>query len=158
MNKQVPVNYMQRSREYYAAQGFEKPYHWAEYSEIPWHEPEKSIADSKVTFVTTAVPNGSIPKLSREASSHKMDSMPDEFRTDELSWDKEATHTRDPGSYIPFKALEKLTAEGHVGSIARNFHFVPTDYSKRNTIESDAPKILEVCQQDEVDIAILVPL
>jgi len=35
---------------------------------------------------------------------------------------------------------------------------VPTDYSQRRTLEQDAPEILRRCREDEVDVALLVPL
>ena len=38
------------------------------------------------------------------------------------------------------------------------FYTVPTDYSKRNTEEVDAPEILRLFREDGVDIALLVPL
>jgi hypothetical protein len=56
------------------------------------------------------------------------------------------------------EVLEELVADNRVGRLADRFHFVPTDYSQRNTLEKDAPAILEACRQDEVDIAILIPL
>ena len=153
-----PVKYMQRSREYYFAQGFEKSYQWAQNDDIPWHPPRKPLNQCTVTFVTTAVPDGTISKLSRTATSHKISDMPSAFRTNELAWDKDVTHTDDTGSFIPLAALRTLTDEGVIGRIAPRFHFVPTDYSQRNTIECDAPAILQACRKDEVDIAILVPL
>lgn len=154
----IPVKYMQRSREYYAAQGFDKFYQWAHNDSIPWHTLTKPLSESTVTFITTAVPDGSIAKMTRSASSHAMADMPDSFRTDELSWDKEATHTRDRSSYIPLAALQSLSEEGVIGKVASRYHFVPTEYSQRNTIENDAPAILRACQEDAVDIALLVPL
>jgi hypothetical protein len=153
-----PVKYMQRSREYYSAQGFGKSYQWAQNDDIPWQLLNKPLNQCSVTFVTTAVPDGTIPKFSRAASSYRISDMPKAFVTDELAWDKDATHTNDTGSFIPLDALRTLINEGVIGRLAPRFHFLPTDYSQRNTIESDAPAILQACQKDEVDIAILVPL
>ena len=153
-----PVQYMQRTREYYFAQGFDKAYQWAQHDDIPWQPLRKPLNQSTVAFITTAVPHGTIAKLSRSASSLSIGELPIEFRTDELSWDKEATHTDDVNSFIPMQALRTLAEESVIGKLAARFHFVPTDYSQRNTSESDAPRILEACLQDEVDVAILVPL
>jgi D-proline reductase (dithiol) PrdB len=153
-----PVKYIQRTREYYSAQGFEKSYQWAQNDDIPWHSPRKPLNQCSVTFVTTAAPDGAIPRLSRTASSHRISEMPKVFRTDELAWDKNATHTDDIGSFIPLDALRTLADENVIAQLAPRFHFVPTDYSQRNSTESDAPAILQACQKDEVDIAILVPL
>lgn len=154
----LPLEYMARTRAYYAAQGFDQFYQWAHSITRPLLKISKPLSECNITFVTTAVPDGTIPKMKRAASSHLISEMPENFRTDELSWDKEATHTRDRNSYIPLKGLRQLLEEGVIGSIAKRYHFVPTEYSQRNTIEKDAPSILKACNEDQVDIAILVPL
>ncbi|MFT5212220.1 MAG: D-proline reductase (dithiol) PrdB [Flavobacterium sp.] len=153
-----PVSYMQRTRSYYKAQGFDKYYTWAKGENDFQHKLSKPLNDCRVTFVTTAVPDGRIPKMARTASSQSISTMPDRFRTDELSWDKEATHTDDRGSYVPLLPLLKLQDEGVIASIANRYHFVPTEYSQSKTIDHDAPAILKACLEDEVDIAILIPL
>ena len=33
----VPIAYMQRTREYYAALGYGEPYRWAHFAEVPFH-------------------------------------------------------------------------------------------------------------------------
>ena len=78
--------------------------------------------------------------------------------TEELSWHKTVTHTDDVNSFIPLKQLMVLENEGGIGSLAPRFHSVPTEYSQRTTLEYDAPEILARLREDEVDIAILVPL
>ena len=52
----VPVGYMQRLREYYLALGYDNPYRWAHYAEVPFCRPTKPIAQSRVGLVTTAAP------------------------------------------------------------------------------------------------------
>lgn len=153
-----PIEYMARTRAYYTAQGFDQSYQWANSKNRPQHRISKALNKCNVTFVTTAVPNGQIPKMLRSASSHPISDIPDNFRTDELAWDKEATHTRDRNSYIPLKGLLTLLDEGVIGSIAPRYHFIPTEYSQANTIKKDAPAILQACLNDQVDIAIFVPL
>jgi hypothetical protein len=153
-----PVKYIEKTRSYYEAQGFDRAYKWANNAGIPWHRLSKPLSECNVTFIVTAVPDGTIPKLSRQGGSFALDEMPDAFRTDELSWDKQATHTRDRESYIPMVALQQLAEEGVIGSVSARYHFVPTEYSQSNTLNSDAPAIRDACLADEVDIAILVPL
>jgi len=149
---------MVRTQAYYAAQGFDQAYQWASAEVRPKHKILKALSECKITFITTAVPDGSVPKMLRTASSHLMSDMPEYFRTDELAWDKDATHTRDRNSYIPLHGMITLLSDGIIGSIAERYHFVPTEYSQRNTIEKDAPVILQACRKDQVDIAILIPL
>jgi len=152
-----PIAYIERTRRYYEAQGF-GPYQWAQHDEIPWQPLNKPLAECRVAIVTTAVPDGSIAKPIRTASSWRLDQAPERFRTDELSWDKINTHTDDRCSYFPLEALENLAASGVIGSLATRFHFVPTEYSQRNTTTDDAPVVVQACVEDEVDIAILIPL
>ena len=154
----APALYMEKTRRYYQAQGFEKAYQWAQFDEIPFSPLSKALEECTIALITTAVPDGAVPKLLRKASSLNLDQVPDQFFTDDLSWDKEATHTDDRQSYFPLEACQSLVEEGTLGQLAPRFHFVPTDYSQRHTIEDDAPSIVAACLEDEVDIAILIPL
>ena len=61
-------------------------------------------------------------------------------------------------SFLPIARLREYVTQGRLGSLASRFHGVPTDYSQRATIETDAPQILERCLEDGVDVALLVPL
>ena len=51
----VPIPYMQRTRDYYQALGF-SPYRWAHFAEVPFTPPAKPLAESRVTLITTAAP------------------------------------------------------------------------------------------------------
>ena len=152
------VQYMERTRLYYRAQGFKNDYAWAHFDETPFHHPGKPLSGCRVTVVNTAVTHGDIPKAIRKAESIPFSQVPDHFLTSELAWDKETTHTDDRQSYFPLEVLQQLRNEGIIGSIAVRYHFVPTQYSHRATIEEDAPAITAACIEDEVDIAILIPL
>ena len=78
--------------------------------------------------------------------------------TDDLAWDKEATHTRDPETFLPIEACRYWIESGALGGLTERFHGVPTEYSKRRTIEQDAPDILARLREDGADAALLVPL
>lgn len=155
----APVKYIKRTRDYYRAQGFEKDYIWAHHEEIPFTRLTKPLASCTVTVVTTAVADpDKVPKSLREAESIPFEQVPADFYTDDLAWDKDTTHTRDRGSYFPLEPLRNLESEGYIGKLAPRFHFVPTEYSQRMTTTRDAPAILAACREDEVDVAVLVPL
>jgi hypothetical protein len=164
MAEQTPLSdypfiaYMERTRRYYRAQGFDSDYTWAHHTHSPFTRLAKPLSESRVTLVTTAVPEPEIPKPVRRASSHLFTETPDKFDTDELSWDKDSTHTDDRQSYFPLEILETLVAEGMLGQLADHYHFVPTQYSQRATIEEDAPQIARACLEDGVDVAILIPI
>jgi hypothetical protein len=78
--------------------------------------------------------------------------------TDDLSWDKDATHTDDLGSFLPIAQLQAAAAVGRIRSISPRIYGVPTDYSQRRTRELDAPALLDLIREDDVDALILVPL
>ena len=103
-------------------------------------------------------PHTIVLRGSKQVWSGPTDAPPERLFTDDLAWDKEATHTRDVESFLPIRRLQELASAGRIGRVAKRFHGVPTDYSQRRTIEQDAPQILERCREDGVDVALLVPL
>jgi hypothetical protein len=158
------VSYIDRTREFYAAQGYERPYRWAHFRDVPFLRLPKPLAECRVTLVTTASPvRGQRPRdgvLRGDKSvwSGPTAEPPERLYTDDLAWDKGATHTDDVESFLPLRQLAGFASEGRIGSVAPRFHGVPTDYSQRNTCEQDAPEILRRCTEDGVDVALLVPL
>jgi D-proline reductase (dithiol) PrdB len=158
MGATTPVNYMQRTREYYAAHGYEKPYVWAQFDDIPFTPLAKPLADSKVTIVTTSMPDSSYVKKQRRFHKGDLHNPPHGFFTDDLFWDRDATHTNDVNSYFPAQQLAAEVAAGTVGSLAPHYYGVPTSYSHRQTLTRDAQAVLQSCLEDEVDVALLVPL
>lgn len=153
-----PIDYMQRTRDFYRAQGFDKDYVWAHYEEIPFTPLRKPLSECTVAIVTTAVIESDIPKSMRKARSYALADLPAQLDTNDLAWDKATTHTDDRQSYFPLEALQELVANRTIKKLAPRFHFIPTEYSQRNTLELDAPTILGACKEDGVDIALLVPL
>ena len=158
------VSYIDRTREFYAAQGYENPYRWAHFDEVPFARLAKPLSECRVALVTTAsVYRGQSPKDgvlrgAKQVWSGPTDAPPKRLYTDDVAWDKEATHTDDVDSFLPIHPLEALASAGRIGSLAPRFHGVPTDYSQRRTLEQDAPEILSRCREDGVDVALLVPL
>ncbi|MDP6375920.1 MAG: hypothetical protein QF921_05890 [Pseudomonadales bacterium] len=152
------VPYMERSRLYYEAQGFEKPYVWATHEEVPLAPLARALADCTLTVITTASLCERLPLKPRSVTSGETANMPERLYANDLSWDKEATHLEDLNSYFPIDHLNALADSGRIGALARRFHCAPTEYSQRKTNEADAPDILARCQEDGVDIALLIPL
>ena len=161
-----PVSYIDKSREYYAAQGYSEPYNWAHNASVPFTPLSKALSDCRAGIFTTSTPltiNDStetnlILRSSKEAYAEPIDPAPSAMYTQDLSWDKEATHTRDVETFLPIKTLQALASEGLIHSVSDRFYGVPTEYSQRRTTDVDAPKLLRFCRDDQVDVAILVPL
>ena len=51
-----PVPYMERTRAYYAAQGFDKAYAWARFDDVPFAPLSRPLAQAKLAIITTASP------------------------------------------------------------------------------------------------------
>ncbi len=154
----APVAYMDRTRAFYEAQGFERSYRWAHHDDAPWAALPKPLSRCTLGLVTTASRHPRAELEPRKVDSGDMADPPARLFTDDLSWDKEATHTDDVNSFCPFAALEALVEAGRLGALAPRFHCVPTEYSQRATIDHDAPEILRRLREDGADIALLVPL
>jgi len=158
------VSYIDLTREYYAAQGYERSYQWARHREVPFAKLPRPLSECSVTLVTTASPHrdqrprDGVLRADKSVWSGPTSEPPDRLYTDDLAWDKGATHTDDVESFLPVRHLEAFASEGRIGSVAAHFHGVPTDYSQRNTCEQDAPEILRRCREDGAEAALLVPL
>ena len=152
------VSYIDKSREYYAAHGYEQPYRWASYDNVPffkWADKGIDLASATVGVVTTAFPAVFIaPKKVYAGASAP---VPDAMFTEDVSWDKDATHTNDVGSFLPLAALHSLAEEGVIGRVSERFYGVPTEKSQRRT-HADAAEIVACAKEDGVDAMILVPL
>lgn len=158
------VSYIDKSREFYLAHGYGNPYRWAHHDEAPFTALRKPLAESRVALITTASliegeadPDPDSMPLG-ESYAAPVDPPPARLYTQHRSWDKDATHTEDLDSFFPIHHLQECAVAGRIGEVAPRFFGVPTDYSQRRTIEQDAPRVLEWCREDGVDVAVLVPL
>lgn len=162
--QRTAVSYIDRTREYYAAQGYDRPYAWARHLDAPFARLEKPLSECRVAVVTTAspwtagLPADGVPRSGQRVWSGPTAEPPEKLYTGDRAWDREATHTDDVESFLPLASLKAHAEAGRIAGLAQRFHGVPTDYSQRNTLEKDAPEILERCREDSADIALLVPL
>ena len=159
------VSYIDKSRKYYSAQGYTRPYQWVYHKEVPFKRLSKPLSDCTVGVVTTATLPALWQNLSEGQSfpkkrpyAEKSYPVPEALYTKDLEWDKDTTHTDDLDTYLPLNRLQELRRSGLFGNLSRRFYGVPTSYSQRQTRESDAQMIFNWCEEDGVDIAILVPL
>lgn len=158
--QRIFVSYIDKSREYYLAQGYGNPYRWAYHEDSPFCRLAKPLSDCRIGLVTTAsLPEVatrdafSVPKVVYSAPT---DPPPESLFTQHRSWDKEATHTDDLDSFAPLNRLREAAAAGRIGSLSPRFYGAPTEYSQRKTNEIDGPEILRLCREDRVD-AVLLP-
>ncbi len=160
------VSYIDRTREYYAAQGYLQAYAWPRHDEVPYTPLRKSLSQCRVGLVTTAGTPQAEVKLDslglglavRELYTQPVNPPPTRLFTKDLGWDKEATHTEDVDSFLPINRLSEYAADGRIGSVSPRFYGVPTDYSQSRTSQRYAPRILEWCREDSVDAVLLSAL
>jgi hypothetical protein len=155
------IRYMERTRQYYRALGYRQDYVWAHFADVPFARLDQPLAQSRIALITTARPLGLVNRDAhgiRHVWSGAVEPPPESLFTDHVAWDKQSTHTRDRGSYLPIEAASELAAEGLIAGIAARFHGVPTEYSQRKTLEEDAPEVLARVRAGGADAALLCPL
>ena len=164
----VPIPYMRRTRDYYAAIGYSTPYRWAHYLAAPFTKLAKPLSQSKVALVTTAAPyqpgkgdqgpgaayNGSAKFYAVYSGDTARDH---DLRISHIGYDRTHTSATDSGTWFPLPALRQAAAAGRIGAVAARFHGAPTNRSQRVTLETDAPEILARICEDGADVAIIVP-
>ena len=164
----VPIQYLKRTRDWYLALGYDNPYRWAHFHDVPFAPLEKPLARSTVAIVTTAAPfqpdkgpQGPGAPYNASAKFYAVysgdTSQEHDLRISHVGIDRKHTSMEDARCWFPLHALRDAVAAGRVGAIARRFHGAPTNRSQRHTIDVDCPEILARCREDGVDAAILVP-
>lgn len=161
------VRYMERIREYYLNQGYEKPYNWANFDHVPFAPLKKPLSESRVALFSTS--DVSVRRASGDALPATETTVGDVYSVPwntplenlysrQESFDRYATNLDDLNSYLPLTRLEEFVEAGRIGSVSKNFHNVNRGYSKRLMSETSAPAALEKCRGEGADIAILTPV
>ena len=162
------VRYMERTREYYLAEGYKTAYKWAHFEDVPFAALKKPLAQCRVGLVTTSdialkTETGEHEKhdpatLAGNVYSIPFDTQPERLYSRNEHYDRHATTLDDVNAYCPVVRLRELAAAGRIGSVAPRFHGVYTSYSQRVTMERDAPEVLKRCREDGVDVVLLTPV
>jgi len=163
----MPVPYIERTRDYYSALGYVTPYEWAHYSNVPFQRLRKPLSDCRVALITTAAPfrpdkGDQGPGAPYNAAAkffaiYSGDSTSDpDLRISHIAIDRKHTTAEDSATWIPLPALRRTVAKGRIGAVAPRFHGTPTRRSQRTTIDVDAVEVASRCKADHADAAILV--
>jgi D-proline reductase (dithiol) PrdB len=156
-----PIRYMERTRLYYRALGYENDYVWATFDDVPFARLAKPLARARIALITTASP-ADLSNRDRNGDKHVWSGPVtpplSALFTENLAWDKESTHMHDRGSYLPIKVASEVASEGVLGGLTARFHGLPTEYSQRKTMTQDAPEVLARLREDGADGAILCPI
>ena len=162
----TPVGYMARIRDYYLAQGYEKPYSWAHFDEVPFQPLQKPLAESRLTLLSTAdvslrSDGGALGEA--ETTVGDVYALPFETPTAALysrqeSFDRYATDLEDIDAFLPLSRLRECAEAGRIGGLTENFFNLNRGYSKQLMSETTAPLALAKCREEGADIALLTPV
>jgi Glycine/sarcosine/betaine reductase selenoprotein B (GRDB) len=162
-----PLPYMERIRTYYLTLGYEKPYEWAHFAEVPFQPLAKPLSESRLALLTTAAPyqpdkgdQGPGAPYNAAAKFYEVysgdSSAEHDLRISHVGYDRKHSTAEDMRSWFPLAQLRRLAAERRIGELAPRFHGLPTNRSHRATIEIDAEAALKRCREDAVEAAVLV--
>ncbi len=161
--RRPPVDHIVRTRDLYSSLGHE-PYRWVRSDDPPpWTELEKPLPECRVGLVGS----GGVYRAGQVAFHHRDDislrvidtSFPvSELRTSHFAYDQ--TDARiDPNVVFPVDTLHALVTEGVIGELSpRAYAFMGGIYSARRVREVVAPEISRRLAEDQVDLALLVPV
>lgn len=167
MTPDEPIAYMQRTRDWYRALGYEDAYRYAHFEEVPFHRPPKPLRDTVLALVTTAAPfqpgkgpqgpgapyNAAakffVPYTGDAAIDH-------DVRISHVAIDRKHANMEDANCWFPLPLMRRWAGEGRF-RLAPRFHGMPTHRSQRHTLQVDVPVLLQRCREDGADAAVLVP-
>lgn len=163
-----PVRYIERTRNYYLGLGYETPYVWAHYIDVPFASLQKPLNQSTLGLVTTAVPFDASkgpqgPGAPYNAAAKFYDpyvrSIDEDadLRIAHVGIDRRNANMQDGNCWFPLNAAKRAVTKGRMQSLSKHFYGLPTNRSQRHTLEIDAPLILGKMRADQVDVAILIP-
>lgn len=161
------VRYIDRTRDYYLAKGYEKSYQWAHFDDVPFTPLSKPLSESRVVLITTsdiAIRGVELDKSETDMVtigghySLPSDTPIDQYYSDSHGYDRHATTLEDISAFFPAARLREAVESGRIAGVTKRFHNACTAYSQRRTREQDAPEILKRCREDGADIAVLTPV
>ena len=151
------------TREQYEALGY-PAYNWVENPDQPPFTPlAKPLSQARVGLVAS----GGIYRLGQVAFHYKDDISYRRIQRDTDNQDLRITHfaydltdaRADPNVVFPLDTLRHLERASRIGSLATNaLTFMGGIYSARRVRDVRAPAIVAELVNDEVDVAILVPV
>ena len=162
------VRYIDRTREYYANQGYEKPYHWANHETVPFTPLTKPLTDCRLGLLSTSEIAIRFDETTeenpiREEGFRSLYMIASDTPTERLysrtsSFDRNATTLDDVNAFFPVDRLREAVASGRIGAIPERLYGAYNNYSKRKVLEEEAPAALAACREDEVDAVLMIPV
>jgi glycine/betaine/sarcosine/D-proline reductase family selenoprotein B len=161
-----PIPYRKRIRDYYLALGYDTPYRWAHYAQVPFTPLKKPLSQARLTLITTAAPYNpaagdqgpwsAYNSAAKFYNVYSLDSAADhDVRISHVGIDRKHTSQEDSGTWFPLPALREAAKAGLIGPLAPRIHGLPTNRSHKTTLEVDTLELLARVKEDGADAAIL---
>lgn len=162
------VRYIDRTRDEYLRQGYDKPYQWAHFDDVPFTPLAKPLSDCRIGLLGTSEvavrfdpeteDDPIVEEDFRGVYAIPADLPTEKFYSRTKSFDRFATHLDDINAYYPIDRMREAVADGRIGSMPDWFYGAYNNYSQRKVLEEEAPKALKFAQRDELDAMIMVPV
>jgi D-proline reductase (dithiol) PrdB len=157
------VRYIDKTREYYQGEGYQRPYEWAHFETIPFTpfaSLGKPLARCRIGLVSSAEVVRRDVDMPAQDPRRLVYALPtdlpaERFQSRKAAYDRYATTLEDVDSFLPLTHLHHLADEGFIGGVAARFQVIYSEYSQRKTLTVDAPEILRQMREDGVDAAAL---
>ena len=120
-----------RPAKYYRGEGYETPYQWARFDDIPFVRPSRPLSGCRVGMVTTSeMALVGEPGVWDDNPGCAVYALPTSTPVDQLyskkeSYDRYATTLDDVESYLPLTGLAECVVTRRIGSLAPRFRLCP---------------------------------
>ncbi|MBI2157339.1 MAG: reductase, partial [Candidatus Rokubacteria bacterium] len=127
------VRYIDKTREYYLGEGYDTPYRWAHFDDVPFTPLARPLGECRVGLVTTSemVIRGREDEIdrveedpTRPVYALPMDTFVKELYSRKASYDRYATTLEDVDAYLPLTHLHRFVEEGRIAGLAPRFQVV----------------------------------
>jgi D-proline reductase (dithiol) PrdB len=147
---------------------FLRSYRWRRVDPVPWSPPRKPLAESRMALVSSAgfvlggqppfdeSVRGGDPSFRTIPSDTDPASLIDTHRSESFD------HTgiqRDPNLGLPLERARELVTRGRIGSLAaQHLSFMGSITAPGRFVRDSAPAMARILVEDQVDVALLVPV
>ncbi len=159
----APADYLEATRSLYDRLGY-TPYRWAERTEpVPLVAPARPLSESRVLLIGSGgiYRHGQVAFATKDDTSIRtIDSTTPttELRTAHFAYDQ--TDARDdPNCVFPLDRLRELADDGVIGELTEQAaSFMGGIYSVRRFEAETVPRLVALCEEQEPDVVLLVPV
>lgn len=168
MTRSPPIAYINRTTSYYLGLGYDNPYQWAQFNNVPFAIVTKPLNQMRIAILTTAAmyqpdkgDQGPGAPYNADAKFYQVYRAPIQPRPDlrisHIAIDRDHTTAEDIGTYFPLQALNTAASDGRIHEVAPWFYGFPTNRSQRTHLDNDVPALVEMIIADNVDALIAIP-